>query len=698
MYDSNRLFYRWICLCFAYLCCCVQVAEAASYSVDFWIKNVGSTNFNKGSFSIYRNGTLFLTVPWASGTLTPGNAANSGAQSILDTQLVGANWTAVFNAAGPWQGWKANAFAATSSFPVQSDGQTFTGTANNGAMVFEWGGAVASPAYRFDVVLRNDTYMGQTYYVRTNSVLTLTQRIPPGSTLSLTYTNVNTLFPVSIDNAGIYPPFTVTFPATPGDFWTPQDSTSIPVTVPHNMVGTGEAPGTNNFLVNAFTNSLGGTNAATDGTLISGFKALGGFMSQNSERELELLGQISTNIAALTNGMGNADILAGLEKVRTNSHHGPVADWAFENVVSLTSGMTSLVSGVANSVQGMVGLTAATNGIMSLTNGYSTNVSFTAVDSNFWTLRFGSHPTQYRPVLALFPTWSPLIADVASWIQFAIIWIAAYIVVQKMIELVHDFVFSVGAFTRSKSTEVVLGGQIIGTGASVGGSFWTHVPTAIVVVLSIMAGIVVITSAVSTLGAWGRIFSGLNPFTQVGGTFGGPVAQGLTLTAEFIPWGQLVIDLGAYAGFRLFMIAVGTGLIVWYQVVPLLMVAFGVQDAQAFNEFNIRNHSSAAVTVEVGGVAYVIGTNVVTRVDAPDGIDVSVSGGSSITNFSVGQDREVSLSIGDAGGAQFCTIRDAPGPMAAFWAGTQAGGIFGGIILSFWVIRLLKPGGETRLE
>lgn len=175
--------------------------------------------------------------------------------------------------------------------------QNFSG--NVGHYVFDVGGAgAATPEYRFDLVLRNDTYVSQPYSVLTNGVLAQSATISPGGTLALSYTEVEVLFPVSISNGGVYPPFVASFAATPGLYWTPQDDIPIPETVAHVMLGNYYTP-TNSldYASNLFAGQPGGTNAATDGTVQKGFAAMLGAQKEGREEQSGLLRQIATNTA-----------------------------------------------------------------------------------------------------------------------------------------------------------------------------------------------------------------------------------------------------------------------------------------------------------------------------------------------------------------------------------------------------------------
>jgi hypothetical protein len=703
MYDCNRLFFRWLFVCVAYFCCSVQV-EAVSVTTRTRNTTFASNPINSYQHWRYEestDGTTWTLIggPRNHSTGPAGTTAEFTAGNVL-SKSAGVKLRVIY---GAWHSSStapslASGYYEFNAYVGSSAETVYTVTADASQAVDFWLNAAAPVTYfRFDVTIRNDTYATQKYYMTTNGMPGLGFEgafvsLTPGSTWDISFRNQTEPYTVVVHNNQIYPPFFVSFPLEE-PFWNQEDEIVIPSLVPHTMQGAKPAPPTDTSLTNMFANM---ESADTTNVLKAGFTAVYGVVGTGTEKTVAKLEELKLTLDTIaTNTLdSNSNLLAQLEKNRTNSHHSSLADWAISNVVESSSYLTGALSGLASTIQGHVGLEAATNGLMALTNGYSTNMAFEPVDTNFWTLRMGNHETL---VFALFPTWSPLIDSIAEWCRFAIIWIAAFITVQKMIDLVHQCVFGIGAFTRSKSTDLVVHGQIMGTGGSVGGSFWTHVPTAIILMLSFMAAIVTITSVISTAHAWGVIFSGLNPFTQAAGTFGGPVAQAMTLTAEFMPWGQLVIDLGAYAGFRLFIITVGTGLIVWWQVVPALLLGF-VSEAQAFNEITFRNHSSVPLTLGVGDVSYLINTGIVTTVDAPDEVTVEVLSTSALTNFALGTDRAISMSVGDSGGSQFVMIRDGPGPWTAFKMGTGAGGILGGIVLSFWVIRLLKPGGETRLE
>lgn len=709
MYDNNRLLYRWVFLGVLCLCCCLPLKAATTFTI-----NVTNNTASTKSFTAFEDDSPFgsYTGLWGPNTVL------SGQNSQL---TIGRNAPHRIKVRNNTDGnvWTTNNVSNTDVFELGTDG--------NGPVTFYLGAPPPppTPEYRFDLDFYNSTFLSQPYTIKTNGVVFQTIRLEPGGHLLLQWDDIMSLFGVSIDNGGLYPAFSLAIAGIPGTFWTLDDgSPVIPVDVHHTMdAQTFPDPG--GSMTNVFSGQPGGTNAATDGTLILGFGALAGVIKAAAESQRESASAITNalaatplasagsnlvtaannfvsagtsvsnaavnlNIAASNNAAANSNILAGLEAIRTNSHHAPIADFAFNNAFAYTVGLTGAVSSLAGSIQNHLGISTLTNAFYSMTNGYSTNMALPEVETNYWTLRMANNP---KLTFALYPTWIPIIEDLATWIRFAIIWVSAFIVVQKMIELVHRAAMDVFQFTRSKSTDVMVSADVGPIGGGIGGSIWSHVPTAIVIVGAVFAAIILITSTVSTAQAWSRIFGGINPFTD-STMFSGPVGQGLKVTAEFVPWGQLVIDVAGYVGFRVFLMATCTGLGVWWQVVPLLFLA-AVPNAGAWTTVQFSNHTTNQAAVALGSVEYLVDRGQVAELHAPDAFDFTISG---VTNLAIEDGRRLTVTLGQAGTDAFAAIRDEPGPMLAFRYGTQAGGILGVIVVSFWLVRILRPGGETRLD
>jgi hypothetical protein len=322
-----------------------------------------------------------------------------------------------------------------------------------------------------------------------------------------------------------------------------------------------------------------------------------------------------------------------------------------------------------------------------------TNVEQPVTDSNFWVLQWANKPDLK---FNLWPLASDIMASIMEWFQFAVVWVCAYFSIQKMIDLLHDAVRGVGAFTRTQAPTMSV--TVAGTGVQ--GSIWAHIPTMIILMGGFIAAMIAITSFITTFHAWQTIGFGINPLVflaRSGWTF---LNQAAALIDSCLPVGQMCIDLAGYFVFRIFLIGTMTGLIGLWHFTPVwfLMAWLSSRDTEAVSDLVVNNASAEVVTVSVDGVRYLVGTNQAPRSFRILSDAVQVASGSWTTNYSIPDMTLASLQVGANDDGLSVVAVESNGPWGAFAAGTKIGGGLAAVMVGFYIVRLLKNGGETRIE
>lgn len=566
--------------------------------------------------------------------------------------------------------------------PTYPENGVFQGTSLN-TMVFDTDAPVAPvPEYRFDLVLRNDTYANQTYSITTNAVAYQTTTLAPGNTLELSFRNVTNLFPVAISNDGKYPVFSASFAASPGLFWTLEDDVSPVELVAHVMNGNSYAP-TNSlaYTSNLFSGLPGGTNAATDGSVQRGFSAMLGAALEEREETSELLRQIATNTAALT-------VTNSLSMDTNDISMSDVSDQVF-----LNSGFIS-ASNSLGEISGSLG---------ALTNFAPTTTHL----DDFWILSMAG------VTVDLNIEHNEDLMAVADFIRNLITWSACAMLLYLIFIWTKEYSFAQGAFHRGKPSskqDTILSGA---TGGGIVGLIAAFVRLVLQMFKQGLGFVVVAAISTAFVAIFVAYITGSKGFPDILETVvsNNPlatnhlwIAEGLWLLDKFVDVPALIMLFVLGAVYNLF-------LAIHALAVQLLMRATPGAIVFAFLQFNVEAAADLQVLNQTGGTVLLSGSGIGSEIHLDQasvlerwnfvGTEFEVrtnSGGPVVTNWQnayVVDQAKVRVTLGADGAGGVEVIEEATGTVwEAFWAGVKVGGIVMSIALITWLARMLRPTGE----
>lgn len=648
------------------LCLLSWSSIAANTGIVLYLKNSTASTINGTSYRFEINGTSYasgnnVNVSVGATTAVFGPVANSA--------LIGGTLECFHTVSGT----NIQAFAATSSPTYDGGlGTSFTITAS-GNYVFEVGAAAPVVQWRYDLVLRNDTYARQTYYLSTNSVQTVTFALDPGSTSEISYRSNLVRFPISISNGGIYPPFALEESAE-SEHWTLEDSIPVAETVLHSMLGQGSLPSTNAMMTQIFTNAIGSTNAATDGTLAAGFILIGGQLNQYGERQIELLEQMATNfsVGMGTNGQGFVD-----ESDATND----LTLAAISDAVFLNSGF------IAGS-NAIVGATASINAITNM------ETSFGHLD-DFWVVSFKEpgHPLHFE--LDLRPTSHSWMANLAAWIKGLITWTAAMIVLYLMFIWTKEYAQAQGAFHIGRSP---ITRRVSGAGAqakSIWSSLFTHGLIFVVIAAISVAFMVVFVAYITGTKGFPDLVDIVttNPFYATDES----IVEGLWLLSVFVDVPALIMLFILCIAYNSFLIVHSVAVQMMMRATPgaIVFCFLHLHSADAAAELQLQNVSGS--TLYLGGIgteAVLEQGQILTRRSfAGPEIEVRTnSGGSLVTNWInafTSDDAKVWVTFA-AGSGSIEVLQEETGTVwSSFNWGLKVGGALMSIACVMWLLKII---------
>jgi hypothetical protein len=600
------------------------VSQAATITVNVKAQPSGTLT----SFNIKNNGSLLTTVNTSTTLSQPCGSANPG--DVFTVFWL--NGATEIPAVSEVDGGNTSTVVGFSNQTFPAAGQYFKG------------GTGATPTYRLDFSLKNNTFSTHSYTaVRTDTMASIiggTQTLTPGGNLNVTYTNVTALYPVTVSSVdGILPVFLGSIPASPGTYWHLEDgSTPTPGQLTHGY-DAAPTPGTNTVDYSAY---FGGTNPPVSANLTEGTFKAGATESLNSMRDVVsgqasgfnglsnllagsygastnqltqltniegLLGSIKTNTTGLTNSM--AQKVAGASEVSTNP-----ADYS--------SQAASQIGSVSNSIVGLQGTIGA------LTNGYSDDHL-----DDYWKINVPHYGLADFNPMSL--GW---MGTLATWIRALIGWMAYAGLVAFMVRDFKDAAFRVQTFQQGRAP--VIGGSVLGTGFQ--SSLFMHLP-----IFFVIAGVMIafLAGLITFFNTTGAVAALANPPLS-GTSKPRAIAEGLWLLNQFVPVALLIVHFvtGALWHLALALGAFGTGMTI--RAMPsCILVGLMVANTYGDVQMTLVNGTAAMATMQLNaGDTYYI----------PPGASLSIAPFNDF--FVIGSTNGTTYSFLTTAGAPFITGRD----------------------------------------
>lgn len=446
--------------------------------------------------------------------------------------------------------------------------------------------------------------------------------------------------------------------------------------------------------------TLGGTNAAIqfDSTatndvnvLKQGFEALASSGIQGMEKThnlLQGLNQGSSNQLAALEGIQNTlgaiatNTAAGTNDTTTNQYvagEGTIST----NVGSMASAALEASAGVSNGLYGVAQDLGTITNFSGLIDGPDPSTYWAITLPNSILSQAGwQHEISFNPMDI------PLFADVAGWARVLISWASCTLFIRFVLRQIQDAIWAQGNYQQGGAPNI--GTTIAGIGFQ--SSLFLHLPiwTIITSVLVVIGGIA--TTFLSSSGALSTAL--INPFdTDVTA-----IKAGLWLFGQFVDAYLLLTHfiLGLVLHIVLGVHGLVTSIII--RAMPSC-IAFGLflasqATVQAGANVTLENYAGTnAVVSWLPGTALQLPQGGKTRLDGVTS-DIVIGAETWINPFAVG-DGEVSLLVLDDGSGGFALVYQyADTVEQSFYLGLKLGGLYLGLQITVWLVRLLKTRNQ----
>jgi len=683
------------------------------------LHNAGGTTL---TFYITKNGSPLSNATLASGETY--EKALGGTLANLDVIRV---WTGNYNDVAVYR------------TDGGADNWTQSGAGSEGQRVptspatFSSGASPPTPDYRLDFVLRNSTHVQQFYRVwNVDTDETLWEGVmASGGELNYSLTDQTNVFFVGIrngNNGQDFPPLIAGIDPEDTSFWRPMDTGAFtPTVINHTYTQLGPPveyvmdftppdASTNDFT--ALTNNL------TEGTFKAGVQNLYTLQQQVGEKQLALLGGINTNLGgaglatAATNIQSGAAALNGaasnlasaaqmlsnqagvVEAVNNNSATN--AGWlskissTLSNILNKFSGAsTNDVAGwQASANEAVSAMSNDINQVQADLAGVTNAVDGHAVNTNFWLIAGTVCGQSYS--FDVNPMNNSMVSAFASWFRLAISWLSALALLRFIVRGILDAVQAQGGYVQSGAP---------GTGVGWGIAVWVFV---IVVIVGVLVG-------TWTLWATYRNTFSLSPVTlwtaspfKTGATGADTsLGQAMWLVQQFFDLPLLLGHLAGGVGFQFALIfrSMLVQVVIRWMPAAIVIGLFTV-DAEAL-ELSIYNGRSVEIVASFDGgldPGFLVPKGQTLSLPDFDRTELKVYDAADLTNVVATVDLTASPvqasddSVRVFVGYQGATIVAHRSFNHWFWLGFKSGAPVTGLFGILFVMRLLKPSGEGRVE
>lgn len=540
--------------------------------------------------------------------------------------------------------------------------------------------------YRFDLVLKNNTHLTQSYRFRRTdtSAELLTVQLLSGEQGNVSIREELTPFGVAIDNGDGQPSFSHLFAEADPDVWTLEDGTPSPPTLVHGATVL-DAPGPQ-WVLDFTPENPSDTNTLTEGTYKAGTESLYAQQKEFGNQQLVFLRSISESVGG--SGLSNAATALDTSAVAL----GAASEGLSNAAVSFSAQVTNLNQRVAgtndlnNDVfsseywlgQGKTSGEGASNEVGAALGGFSnlTNMTdFGTPTDEEWTVNLPTGNGTFLQV-NLNPMIQVGLGTMAGWIHGIIAWLSAIGLLMFILKYGKQAFYAQGAFEQTKAPNIGAAGfqsSLLLAGP------WIIISLGVTAALgTVVATWITASGAVSLIGS--------NPFSSLDPEIG----RAMRLFLQFVPLDTLLLHLVVAIWFQFALLAhaaLAGGII---RSLPGCILLCVLQLPGQAAEITVQNFTGTNVFVHAAGTWFQVerdwfaelGDEVTVRDYASNVLSVIDGSAPSAILVQVGWDETTSTP------AMRYSVTDTV--WTAFYEGMELGIIPFGLFGILWIARMMR--------